>query len=663
MRSASVLALAASLSSALAQYKGFNYGSTAVSGAAFTQNDFQNMFTTAQSLVGTSGFSSARLYTMIQGGTTDTVISAIPAAIATKTSLLLGLWASEDQNAFNSELTALKNAISQYGAELAPLLAGISVGSEDLYRISPPAVQAGSVNPGQSPDTLVSYINQVRSAIAGTALSGASIGHVDTWTAWVNGSNSEVVNAVDWVGVDAYPYFQNTQVNGIDQGASLLEQAIGNTTNAANGKPIWITETGWPVSGPTENLAVADIANAQAYWDQVGCDLLFGKYNTWWYTLQDYGSSPSFGVVGQTLSNTPLYDLSCSASGSSSSSSSAPVSVSSVASATVPTTVPASATGSATVKSPIPGPSLGTQSSSVPAGTSAGASAASSPTAASSAVSSVVSSASSALSSVAASHSASAPAASSSAQGSAAPSSVAGAASPSTTVAAVTTGSTTSVAAGGKTLTIYQTTLITITSCSSGCPTTMTTGATSAATSAVVSASATGSSAAATPSGACPADINGDYQYPHLIVPVSSSSPNAAYGTSYNGTINSTVSSIFNFDIPASYAGKTCSLVFLFPELSQLETSSYSFNGQGGLVSHVLSSTANQSTTYANQPSQALQNGAISSLKSGNSYVISSDKCPGGATVSFELSSTGGLALDFFEDYNPSPLGLYVRAC
>jgi len=148
-----------------------------------------------------------------------------------------------------------------------------------------------------------------------------------------------------------------------------------------------------------------------------------------------------------------------------------------------------------------------------------------------------------------------------------------------------------------------------------------------------------------------------------LIVPVSSSSPNAAYGTSYNGTINSTVSSIFNFDIPASYAGKTCSLVFLFPELSQLETSSYSFNGQGGLVSHVLSSTANQSTTYANQPSQALQNGAISSLKSGNSYVISSDKCPGGAAVSFELSSTGGLALDFFEDYNPSPLGLYVRAC
>ena len=41
-------------------YKGFNYGSGA---------DFQNEFNTAKNLVGTSGFASARLYTMIQPGT------------------------------------------------------------------------------------------------------------------------------------------------------------------------------------------------------------------------------------------------------------------------------------------------------------------------------------------------------------------------------------------------------------------------------------------------------------------------------------------------------------------------------------------------------------------------------------------------------------------
>merc|ERR1719197_328484 len=72
----------------------------------------------------------------------------------------------------------------------------------------------------------------------------------------------------------------------------------------------------------------------------------------------------------------------------------------------------------------------------------------------------------------------------------------------------------------------------------------------------------------AAPSGSgCPANLDGEYQYPHLIVPVSSENKDKAYGTSYNGTISPSVSSIFNFDLPYSYEGQTCSLVFLFPEL------------------------------------------------------------------------------------------------
>lgn len=35
---------------------------------------------------------------------------------------------------------------------------------------------------GADPATVASYITQVRSALQGTALSGAGIGHVDTWT-------------------------------------------------------------------------------------------------------------------------------------------------------------------------------------------------------------------------------------------------------------------------------------------------------------------------------------------------------------------------------------------------------------------------------------------------------------------------------------------------
>ncbi|SLM37300.1 gpi-anchored cell wall beta--endoglucanase [Lasallia pustulata] len=319
----SLLALVASLPSITsAAYQGFNYGTTFTDGSAKSQSDFQTEFTTAKNLVGTSGFTSARLYTMIQAGTASDVTSAIPAANATDTSLLLGMWASGGADAFANELSALRAAISTYGSFLGSHVAGISVGSEDLYRVSPIGI-AANAGVGAGPDIVSGYIAQVRSAIANTALSGVPVGHVDTWTAWVDGSNAGVVADSDFIGMDVYPYFQNTMTNSIEDGQALFLEALANTTAAAQGKPVWITETGWPVSGPTENLGVPSLANAKTYWDQVGCPL-FGKTNTWWYALQDAAPttpSPSFGVVGASGGTTPLYDLSCSANTSSSSSS------------------------------------------------------------------------------------------------------------------------------------------------------------------------------------------------------------------------------------------------------------------------------------------------------------------------------------------------------
>jgi len=321
MRSSNLLALAASLSTSAAVYQGFNYGSTKSDGVTVrVQSDFQSLFQTAKNLVGTSGFTSARLYTMIQGGSsTNQPTEAIPAAITEGTSLLLGLWASGGQDGINAEIAALKTAISTYGTDFTNLVAGISVGSEDLYRISPTGIAAKS-GYGAEPSTLVDYISQVRTAIAGTALSGASIGHVDTWTAWVNGSNDAVISACDWIGMDAYPYFQTTQANSIQNGPALFQDALSATQAAVGGKPVWVTETGWPVSGSTANLAVPNSANAKTYWDAVGCPL-FGKTNTWWYTLEDNDAvqtNPSFGIVdGNPLTTTPYFDLSCAAVSSS----------------------------------------------------------------------------------------------------------------------------------------------------------------------------------------------------------------------------------------------------------------------------------------------------------------------------------------------------------
>lgn len=128
--STTVLAAAGLLSTANAAIKGFNYGANFNNDQAKTQVDFEYEFNAAKTLPGTNGWTSARLYTMIQHKTQNTIIEAIPAAINTQTTLLLGMWASAGQANFDNEITALKAAVAQYGTAFTDLVEGISVGSE-----------------------------------------------------------------------------------------------------------------------------------------------------------------------------------------------------------------------------------------------------------------------------------------------------------------------------------------------------------------------------------------------------------------------------------------------------------------------------------------------------------------------------------------------------
>ncbi|KAL8917426.1 MAG: hypothetical protein Q9172_005865 [Xanthocarpia lactea] len=567
MRTFGILALAALLTTTSAQvYQGFNYGSIFTNNAPITEQEYERLFNTAKQLQGTSGaFQAARLFTTIQAGTTNSPIEAIAAAEATQTRLLLGIFLSSTEEQFNNELTALRSAITQFGERLVDIVIAISVGSEDLYRISPTGILNRS-NPGEGPDAVVRRINAVRQALAGTVLSGKPIGHVDTWTAWVNSSNSAVIEASDFIGVDAYPYFQNTQANSIENGESLFFDAYNATVAVSGGKPVWITETGWPVSGPTENQAVPSLENARTYWDEVGCRV-FGQINTFWYTLQDAfpnAPSPSFGVVGSTLSNTPLYDLTCpdDSSSSSSSSSSADPSTSSSA------VISSSATGAPQTPvdretAPTPPAPQGPQS---PGGSS-------------------------------------------------------GSFAVQNTVAAS-----------------VETTLATV-------------------------ATPPSSPAPSSTARSCPANLAGPFEFPHLIVPVDKNQPDVALGTSYNGRVSSTVSSLYNFDLPSSLAGKFCSLVFLFPTRDQLRTSNYTLSGAGGLSFERLDSPADSATTFNNQPEINGTVGAITDLQPGNSYVIGSGGCFAGFRVGYKVSAIGSLDLDYFQNFDPSPIGLYIVSC
>ena len=281
--------IAFSLPIVSAYWKGFNIGANLPSnGACKSQADWEADFSNIQALPGF--FSSARLYA---SSDCNTLANAVPAAIATKTSLLVGVWA-EDATHYNNEKQALLAAIKQYGHDW---IIAVSVGSEDLYRSDTNA------------DALAQQIYDVRGMLSTVGASSIQVGHVDTWTAWVKSENSAVVRACDFIGTDGYPYFQDVAAS--DNYGTFWDsvQAVRDVVNSVHpGAWVWITESGEPVSGPTMGAAVASVANAQAYWKSVACSA-FEQAHTFWYTLQDYTSSPSFGVVG--ADRKPLYDLSC----------------------------------------------------------------------------------------------------------------------------------------------------------------------------------------------------------------------------------------------------------------------------------------------------------------------------------------------------------------
>ncbi|CAK7566019.1 MAG: hypothetical protein SEPTF4163_003950 [Sporothrix epigloea] len=324
------LAVSALAMTASAQnYLGFSTGSTKIDGSAKVQADYEAEFNAAQNLIGAPGvFNAARLYTNIQGGSSTDPIEAFAAAIATNTSLLLGIWCS-GTTTIQPELTALQAGLTKYGSKLANLVIGISIGSEDLYRNSVTGVK-NKAGLGADPDVIVGFINDYRTAFKSSLLKDVPVGHVDTWNVFPNATNKGVIDAVDWIGLDEYPYYQSGQGNTIDNAANLFKTAFDAAKAAVGDKPLWVTETGWPYTGMTWDQAVPSVANAKAYWDSVGCAMLFNKVPTFWYDLEDdnAGNNESFAIT-DSLSTKARFNLTCPPPVTVSSSSSAASSTSS----------------------------------------------------------------------------------------------------------------------------------------------------------------------------------------------------------------------------------------------------------------------------------------------------------------------------------------------
>ncbi|KAF2186369.1 hypothetical protein K469DRAFT_726376 [Zopfia rhizophila CBS 207.26] len=163
------------------------------------------------------------------------------------------------------------------------------------------------------------------------------------------------------------------------------------------------------------------------------------------------------------------------------------------------------------------------------------------------------------------------------------------------------------------------------------------------------------------PTGGCPADLDGAFEFPHLIIPLDKNKPDKAFGTKFNGAASSSICTAFNFDIHEHHAGKTCSLIFLFPQKWDLETSDFELKGEGGLEFSKLDKPCTVETTWKSKPHETpLKDFGV---EPGHNYHIWSGACPAGQRVSYLMCGHGSVELEYFQDWNPSPIGLYMRQC
>lgn len=108
----------------------------------------------------------------------------------------------------------------------------------------------------------------------------------------------------------------------------------------------------------------------------------------------------------------------------------------------------------------------------------------------------------------------------------------------------------------------------------------------------------------------CPAYLtDGEYEFPHYITQISASQPDKSFGQQFDGVFTpNDISSIFSFDIPESRTEWNCTLEFLFPLQSQLQTSSYTYTGGGSFMftGYLAGSCPGPQTTYNNQPTAGI---------------------------------------------------------
>lgn len=150
---------------------------------------------------------------------------------------LVGAWLGKDPE---KNLVELDNLISLAKEGLADIAA---VGNEALYRKD------------LSAEDLLRHISYVKQQIP-----GVPVGYVDAYYEFEQ--HPEIADACDVILCNCYPYWEGT---AFEHALEHMKQMYARALRAGKGKPVVITETGWPSQGESLGKAEPSQQNALKY--------------------------------------------------------------------------------------------------------------------------------------------------------------------------------------------------------------------------------------------------------------------------------------------------------------------------------------------------------------------------------------------------------------
>ena len=175
---------------------------------------------------------------------------------------LVGAWLGEEADKNEEELQGLISLASAGYVDVA------AVGNEVMYREE------------LEEEELVEYILRAKQA-----LKGIPVGYVDAYYEFTN--RPKITEVCDVILANCYPYWEACH---IDYSLLYMKQMYYQAVQAASGKRVIITETGWPSSGdalgaaqPGYENALKYFINAQAWSQQEGIEMFyFSAFDEGW---------------------------------------------------------------------------------------------------------------------------------------------------------------------------------------------------------------------------------------------------------------------------------------------------------------------------------------------------------------------------------------------